>query len=150
MHTNYPFTDNRSRYRTPITSASVFDTLLEGPRMSFAILGNGSGGDSKRGSSTSESSSTESLRNGLYFMRNAQPDNDTKWKEKNKLFSHTVSSNSTDQSCPIGSVAAALQTDFTDQIDNEPITWNYNPHAIAPSNNKTKPNHKDHNLSYNC
>lgn len=53
---------NRNRYRTPITSASVFDTLLEGPKMSFAVLGNG---DSNRNSSTSESSSTESLRNGL-------------------------------------------------------------------------------------
>lgn len=67
-------TDNRSHYRTPITSASVFDTLLEGPRMSFAVLG---GTDSKRNSSTSESSSTESLRNGLYFMRSAQPENDS-------------------------------------------------------------------------
>lgn len=65
---------NRSHYRTPITSASVFDTLLEGPRMSFAILG---GNDSKRNSTTSESSSSESLRNGLYFMRSAQPDNET-------------------------------------------------------------------------
>ncbi|XP_055316274.1 protein PF3D7_1417600-like [Sitodiplosis mosellana] len=115
--------NNRSRYRTPITSASVFDTLLEGPRMSFAILGSGSG-DSKRDSSTSESSSTESLRN--------------------------VASSSTDQSNPMDSVAAALQTNSTNQVDNEPITWNYNPHAITRSNSKTKPNCKDDDVSYNC
>lgn len=115
--------------------------------MSFAILGNNSGGDSKRDSSTSESSSTESLRNGLYLMQNAQPDEMIPNEKKKKLFSHTVSSNSTDQSCPIGSVAAALQTDSTDQIGTEPITWNYNPHAC---NNKTKSNHKDQSLLYNC
>lgn len=60
----FQFAGNRNRYRTPITSASVFDTLLEGPKMSFAILGSD---ESNRTSSTSESSSTESLRNGLYF-----------------------------------------------------------------------------------
>lgn len=67
----FHFLGNRNRYRTPITSASVFDTLLEGPKMSFAVLGSG---DSNRNSSTSESSSTESLRNGLYFKRSTQPD----------------------------------------------------------------------------
>lgn len=52
---------NRNRYRTPVTSASVFDTLLERPKMSYSVLGNG---NSNRNSSTSDSSSTESLRNG--------------------------------------------------------------------------------------
>lgn len=76
----YPLciTGTRNRYRTPITSASVFDTLLEGPKMSFAILGGSGNTNSNRNSSTSDdSSSMESLRNGLYFHQRspAQPDN---------------------------------------------------------------------------
>lgn len=54
---------NHDRYRTPITSASVFNTLLEGPKMSYSVLGSG---NSNSSSSISDSSSTESLRNGLY------------------------------------------------------------------------------------
>lgn len=58
----FPFVvGNRNRYRTPITSASVFDTLLEGPKMSYSVLGSS---NSNSNSSTSDSSSTESLRNG--------------------------------------------------------------------------------------
>lgn len=60
---------------------------------------------------------------------------------------HTVASSSAEQSNPIGSVAAAISTD---QVENEQITWNYNPHTITRSNSKTKQNDKDENLSYNC
>lgn len=49
----------RNRYRNPVTSASVFDTLLEAPATSH----NSSSTDSN--SSSSGSSSTESIRNGI-------------------------------------------------------------------------------------
>lgn len=55
--TRFNFLDNCNRFRTPVTSASVFDTLLEGPTMNFSV---------SRGS-TSESSSMKSIQNGVYF-----------------------------------------------------------------------------------
>lgn len=69
---------------------------------------------------------------------------------RKNLYFHTVASSSAEQSNPIGSVAAALQTISADQVENEPITWNYNPHAITRSESKSKPNDKNENLSYNC
>lgn len=62
-------------------------------------------------------------------------------EQKSNLFS-------AEQSNSMGSVAAALQT--TDQVDNEQITWNYNPHAITRSDSKTKQKENDDNVSYNC
>lgn len=62
----------------------------------------------------------------------------------------TVEQSNSTGSTSAAAAAAALLKNSTDPIDNEPITWNYNPHAIARSDSKTKPKENGDNSSYNC
>lgn len=117
---------NRNRYRTPITSASVFDTLLEGPKMSYSVLGSG---NSNSNSSTSDSSSTESLRNGA---------------------------SGSGEIARTRNGATVLQNTLGDSIDNETITWNWNPQASSKLNFESKCGPSDNinghasHMAHNC
>lgn len=66
------------------------------------------------------------------------------------VFFIVVASGSGEQSNAI-SGGAILQTKSPVNIENEPITWNWNPHAISKSHSENKTNHNDeYSLSYNC
>lgn len=136
---------DRDRYRNPITSASVFDTLLEAPKTSHS-----SGSESsKRNSSHSESSSTESLRNGelsiLIFERATI-----------HLDSHI--------STPIRRISGKTAVEDgaigipppVDSQEAESFAWNWSPHATAAiarieaSAHQTDSDNYLQQLSYNC
>lgn len=108
-------------------SASVFDTLFEGPRMCFGDLLSSDG--SNENSTTSESSSTESLRNA----------------ERKSSFRNEMETGATS----IQPVSSA-----TDQNVRRSMTWSWNPHTMKKSSDGQKIANSDtdylKHLSYDC
>ncbi|XP_031631421.1 uncharacterized protein LOC116345847 [Contarinia nasturtii] len=68
--------DTRNRYRAPVTSASVFDALIEEPKMSFTVLNNDGSNvresSTKKPSESSSSSSASSESHAAYSLAKQQ------------------------------------------------------------------------------
>lgn len=109
-------------------SASVFDTLFEGPRMCFGDLLSSDG--SNENSTTSETSSTESLRNA----------------ERKNSFRNEMEAGAASTIEPISSV--------TDQNVRRSMAWNWNPQQIKKPSDGRKIANSDsdylQHLSYDC